>query len=71
MNPWSIYWRQGHSTTFGDWFSQGYDGAVADRWLAQLESEPSPLTIVELGCGTGTTAQLLARQPRRSPPLCR
>lgn len=51
MNPWSIFWRQGHSTTFGDWFKQGYDGTVADWWRTQLEDLPAPLTMVELGCG--------------------
>ena len=32
MNAWSLFWRQGHCTTFGDYFKQGYDGAVASWW---------------------------------------
>lgn len=51
MNPWSLFWRQGHSTTFGDYFKQGYDGAVADWWQNQLEGVPKDVTVVELGCG--------------------
>ena len=51
MNPWSLFWRQGHSTTFGDYFKQGYDGAVADWWSSQLKMAPKNVTVVETGCG--------------------
>ena len=39
MNPWSVFWRQGHSTTFGDYFKQGYDGAVASWWSGHVEKQ--------------------------------
>ncbi len=51
MNPWSLFWRQGHSTTFGDYFKQGYVGAVADWWQLKLNGLPENATVVELGCG--------------------
>ena len=51
MNPWSVFWRQGHSTTFGDWFKQGYDGAVADWWQSILQESRSGLAVVEVACG--------------------
>jgi ubiquinone/menaquinone biosynthesis C-methylase UbiE len=51
MNPWSIFWSQGHSTTFGDYFKQGYEGAVADWWKAILEKTPPSGVVLEIGCG--------------------
>ncbi|MEE4217899.1 MAG: class I SAM-dependent methyltransferase [Xanthomonadales bacterium] len=51
MNPWSLFWRQGHSTTFGDYFKQGYVGAVADWWQSKLDGLPENATVMELGCG--------------------
>ena len=51
MNPWSLFWRQGHSTTFGDYFKKGYDGAVADWWRGVLEGAPAGTTVVEVACG--------------------
>ena len=51
MNPWSLFWRQGHSTTFGDYFKQGYTGAVDDWWQAKLAAMPSEPVVLEVGCG--------------------
>ena len=51
MNPWSLFWRQGHSTTFGDYFKEGYEGAVADWWQSNIDSLTDDLTILEVGCG--------------------
>ena len=51
MNPWSLFWRQGHSTTFGDYFKQGYEGAVADWWQSVLGTLPPGSAVVEMGCG--------------------
>ena len=51
MNPWSLFWRQGHSTTFGDYFKQGYEGAVADWWKSTLDALPANPVIMEVGCG--------------------
>ena len=51
MNPWSVFWRQGHSTTFGDYFKQGYDGAVASWWQAHVDAFSDDVTVLEVGCG--------------------
>jgi len=51
MNPWSLFWRQGHSTTFGDYFKQGYAGAVADWWQSKLFTLPANPVVLEVGCG--------------------
>ena len=51
MNPWSLFWRQGHSTTFGNYFKEGYEGAVADWWQSNVDGLSSDLTILEVGCG--------------------
>ncbi len=51
MNPWSLFWRQGHSTTFGDYFKQGYAGPVADWWHSKLTTLSTGSVVLELGCG--------------------
>jgi ubiquinone/menaquinone biosynthesis C-methylase UbiE len=51
MNPWSLFWRQGHSTTFGDYFKLGYAGPVADWWHSKLTTLPTGSVVLELGCG--------------------
>lgn len=51
MNPWSLFWRQGHSTTFGDYFKQGYTGAVDDWWQAKLAAMHAEPVVLEVGCG--------------------
>ena len=51
MNPWSVFWRQGHSTTFGDYFKQGYDGAVAAWWQAHVDALDADVAVLEVGCG--------------------
>ena len=35
MEEWSRFWRQGHTTTFGDYFDNGYAGPVK-AWLDTL-----------------------------------
>jgi ubiquinone/menaquinone biosynthesis C-methylase UbiE len=51
MNPWSLFWRQGHSTTFGPYYKQGYEGAVADWWKSVLADLPPEVSVMEVGCG--------------------
>ena len=64
MDPWSLFWRQGHSTTFGDYFKQGYEGAVADWWRSQLESAPEGVSVVEVGCGNCSLLPAMIRAGR-------
>lgn len=61
MNPWSVFWRQGHSTTFGDYFKQGYDGAVAEWWNGQVEGIDAAATVLEVGCGNCSLLPFLVR----------
>ena len=61
MNPWSLFWRQGHSTTFGDYFKRGYEGAVADWWQSKADSLPAGATVLEVGCGNCSLLPALIR----------
>ena len=53
MNPWTSFWQQGHSTTFGPFFSGGYEGAVKNWWLKTLESQNTTADLLDIGCGNG------------------
>ena len=64
MNPWSVFWQQGHSTTFGDWFKQGYDGAVAAWWQAQLDSGSDTPVVLEPGCGNCSLLPAMVKSGR-------
>ena len=51
MNPWTSFWRQGHSTAFGDSSDKAYDGAIRNWWLGILRANPAASTILEIACG--------------------
>ena len=55
---WSKFWAQGHVTTFGDFFKEGYRGEIGQWWATVLESLPEGGQVVDLGCGN--TALLTA-----------
>jgi len=61
MNAWANYWSQGHSTTFGEYYREGYTkGFVAD-WIKDVSSRMSDgQRILEVGCGTGSLIPGLA-----------
>jgi len=65
MNPWSVFWRQGHSTTFGDYFEQGYDGAVADWWQTHVDALNDDGTVLEIGCGNCSLLPALVRSGKK------
>lgn len=65
MNPWSLFWRQGHSTTFGDYFKQGYVGAVAEWWQAELQALPDDTVVMEVGCGNCSLLPAMIRSGLR------
>ncbi|MCH1603085.1 MAG: class I SAM-dependent methyltransferase [Luminiphilus sp.] len=62
MDVWSRFWRQGHSTTFGDYFEQGYAGPVK-AWLdslpAQFPTISGRLSALELCCGNASLLPFL------------
>ena len=61
MNPWSVFWRQGHSTTFGEYFKRGYEGAVAEWWQAHVDAMEPGLAVLEVGCGNCSLLPVLAK----------
>ena len=62
MDAWSRFWQQGHTTTFGDYFEEGYAGPVK-TWLDSLKDhlgpEASSLRVLELCCGNGSLVPFL------------
>jgi ubiquinone/menaquinone biosynthesis C-methylase UbiE len=66
MNPWSVFWRHGHSTTFGDYFKQGYDGAVAEWWQSYVRNMDPGTKILEVGCGNCSLLPFLVRSRKRA-----
>ena len=62
MEAWSRFWRQGHATTFGDYFDKGYAGPVK-QWLDTLPeliaAPEGALNVLELCCGNGSSLPFL------------
>ena len=62
MEEWSRFWRQGHTTTFGDYFDNGYAGPVKawlDTLVGPITSASEPINITELCCGNGSLLPFL------------
>ena len=55
---WSKFWAQGHVTTFGEFFKEGYRGEIGQWWQTVLQRLPEGGQVVDLGCGN--TALLTA-----------
>lgn len=53
MEPWTSFWQHGHSTTFGAFFKDGYDGAIKTWWQTILSNAQAPIDVLDLGCGNG------------------
>jgi len=51
MDPWSLFWQQGHSNTFGDYYKEGYQGAVKTWWIEVCASLDTRARVLELCCG--------------------
>jgi ubiquinone/menaquinone biosynthesis C-methylase UbiE len=51
MNPWTSFWKQGHSTAFGDPSEKRYGGDIHHWWLGVLKENHTASTILEVGCG--------------------
>jgi ubiquinone/menaquinone biosynthesis C-methylase UbiE len=56
MDAWGNFWEKGHSTTFGEYYADGYTtGYIAQWWLAILKSQQQPsLQVLEVGCGNAS-----------------
>ena len=53
MNPWSEFWQQGHPTTFGEYFKEGYQGPIKNWFEQQFAVNQTSETLLELACGNG------------------
>ena len=53
MNPWSQFWQQGHPTTFGAYFKEGYEGPIKQWFESRLQGNDTPVSMLELACGNG------------------
>ncbi len=53
MNPWSQFWQQGHPTTFGAYFKEGYEGPIKQWFEARIQLNKTPVSMLELACGNG------------------
>ena len=53
---WGNYWEKGHSTTFGEYYSDGYTRGYIAEWINQIvKSHPEKqLSILEVGCGNAS-----------------
>jgi ubiquinone/menaquinone biosynthesis C-methylase UbiE len=51
MEPWTSFWQHGHSTTFGAFFKDGYDGAIKHWWRQTIAELPPYADILDIGCG--------------------
>jgi len=61
MEAWGNFWQKGHSTTFGEYYADGYTkGYIADWWsdIIGLRQEES-LNILEVGCGNASLVPCL------------
>ena len=63
MEPWTSFWEHGHSTTFGAFFKDGYDGAIKSWWQQILRQTTPPTDVLDIGCGNAALLiELLEQQ---------
>ena len=58
-NHWSEYWRQGHTTSFGDALSGNYEGILQSVWEPTFSSLQTDFVAVDVGSGNGSVPLLL------------
>jgi len=56
MDAWGNFWQKGHSTTFGEYYADGYTkGYISQWWETILETHnKDDLSILEVGCGNAS-----------------
>ena len=62
MEPWTSFWQHGHSTTFGAFFKEGYEGAIKSWWRKILRQTTSPADTLDIGCGNAALLTELLEQ---------
>lgn len=58
MDYWSDYWQQGHITSFGSDFAEGYNGVLKFVWHQYFKQFEDGGEILDLCCGNGALANL-------------
>lgn len=58
-NHWSEYWRQGHTTSFGDALSGNYEGILQSVWEPTFSRLQTDFVAVDVGSGNGSVPLLL------------
>ena len=58
---WSQFWRQGHTTTFGEALADNYEGAIRDFWTGCFQSLPVQARLLDVATGNGALALLAAQ----------
>lgn len=55
---WSEYWSQGHTTSFGNTFSNGYKGIIKNTWEAYFSSLKANSRVLDLCTGNASLLRL-------------
>ena len=56
---WSEFWKEGHSTTFAEFYSDNYQGKIKQFWLEQMASMADNCLIHDLAAGSGAVARII------------
>ena len=56
MEAWGNFWGKGHSTTFGEYYADGYTKGYIANWWKDIVAGPTnkTLNILEVGCGNAS-----------------
>ena len=60
MDAWGNFWQKGHSTTFGEYYADGYTrGYINNWWRSVIAKNSSPVSVLEVGCGNASLLPVL------------
>ncbi|HEX6929780.1 MAG TPA: class I SAM-dependent methyltransferase [Gammaproteobacteria bacterium] len=57
-DAWARFWRTGSLTSFGDRFSEGYQGGIRALWTEFFASLPEAAIVADLGAGNGALEEI-------------
>lgn len=61
MDPWSVYWKNGICTSFGNQPPQWYTHALQPLWESGFTKLPDHSSVLDVASGNGAVAQIAAR----------